>query len=81
MDAEEYQNLNGGESVFSGGQALSHRGSEHSGDQGRDKVNSLIRSSHYISAVVNPTRIHEDVSPIPGLAQRAKDLALLRAVA
>ena len=36
--------------------------------------------SHCGSAVMNPTRIHEDTGSIPGLAQRFKDLVLLRAV-
>ena len=34
-------------------------------------------SSHCGSAVANPTKIHEDVGLIPGLAQQVKDLALL----
>ena len=35
------------------------------------------RSSHYGSAVMNPTSIHEDVGLIPGLIQWVKDPALL----
>ena len=34
------------------------------------------RSSHHGSAVMNPTRLHEYVDSIPGLAQWVKDLAL-----
>ena len=35
-----------------------------------------IESSHCGSAVMNPTRIYEDVDSIPGLAQWVKDLVL-----
>ena len=38
------------------------------------------RSSHCVSAVMNPTSIHEDTGSIPGLAQWVKDLVLLGAV-
>ena len=34
-------------------------------------------SFHCVSAVMNPTSIHEDVVSIPGLTQWAKDLVLL----
>ena len=36
-----------------------------------------FRSSCRGSAIMNPTRIHEEVGSIPGLAQWVKDLALL----
>ena len=35
------------------------------------------RSSHYGSAVMNTTSIHEDMDLIPGLTQWVKDLVLL----
>ena len=34
-------------------------------------------SSHHGSVVTNPTKIHEDVGSIPGLAQWVKDPVLL----
>ena len=39
--------------------------------------NTEAGSSHHGSAVMNPTRIHEDVGYIPGLAQWVKDPAFL----
>ena len=36
----------------------------------------LDQSSHYGSAIMNPTGIHEDVGSIPDPAQWVKDLAL-----
>ena len=37
---------------------------------------SYCGSSHCDSVVMNLTSIHEDMGPIPGLAQRVKNLAL-----
>ena len=46
-----------------------------------NKYKAVInRSSHRGVAETNPTRNHEAVALIPGLAQWVKDLALLRAV-
>ena len=40
-------------------------------------IEGNIRSSHWSAVETNPTRNHEDVGSIPGLAQWVKDLALL----
>ena len=41
----------------------------------------FLKNSHRgLSRLTNPTIIHEDPGSIPGLGQRVKDLALLRAV-
>ena len=36
-----------------------------------------FRSSHHGSVVINPTRIHEDLGSIPGIAPWVKDPLLL----
>ena len=36
----------------------------------------LKRSPHRCSMIMDPTRIHEDAGPVPGLAQWVKDLTL-----
>ena len=41
---------------------------------------AVNRSSHYGTAEMNPTSVHEDAGLIPGLTQWVKDLALLWAV-
>ena len=40
-------------------------------------IKAIHASSHHGSVVTNPTRIHEDVDSILGLAQWVKDPALL----
>ena len=43
-------------------------------------LNFMVWSSHHGTAETNPTRNHEVVGLIPGLAQWVKDPVLLRAV-